>query len=173
MTDKTVKQQKDETVNEAIPEFMTEIVDDLEYVPRNERFGRAGRLKRKHNSKWLLVIASGVLLLIVVLAIVFDNEEKPTREAVSPLTAGFERIEARLDALEAKIARMEESGGLGLHEKKVRSESGTQYHTVRPGETLSVIAEKYGITVDRLCRLNQLKVDQPIRPGQKLRVSQS
>ncbi len=164
MTDKTVKHNRDE----AVPEFMNDMVDDLEYIPRNERLGRAGRLKRKRNAKLLLSVASGVLILLVILTIAFDNEEKPARGA------DLVQIEKRLGALETKIARIEKSLDPRLHEKKatsINSKSQEGYHTVRPGDSLSAIATKYGLTVDMLCKLNQLTVDKPIKPDQKLLVS--
>lgn len=170
MTDKTVKHEKDE----AVSEFMNDLVDDLEYIPRNERLGRAGRLKRKHNAKWLLAVASGVFVLVVVLAIAFDNEEKSARGAADSLEAGLVRIEERLGALETKIALIEKSMNPGFLEKKAASTMSKfqgEYHTVRPGDNLSAIATKYGLTVDMLCKLNQLTVDKPIKPDQKLLVS--
>ena len=170
MTDKTVKHDR----AEAVPEFMNDMVDDLEYIPRNERLGRAGRLKRKRNAKLLLSVASGVLILLVVLAIAFDNGEKPARGAANSLEAALVQIEKRLGALETKIARIEKSLDPRLHEKKatsINSKSQEGYHTVRPGDNLSAIASKYGITVDLLCKLNRLTVDKPIKPDQKLQVS--
>ena len=170
MTDKTVKHHRDE----AVPEFMNDIVDDLEYIPRNGRLGRAGRLKRKRNAKWLLSVASGVLILLVVLAIAFDNKEKSARGAADSLEATLVQIEERLGALETKIAHIEKSIDPRLHEKKassIKSKSQGEYHTVRPGDSLSAIATKYGLTVDVLCKLNQLTVDKPIKPDQKLLVS--
>jgi len=174
MTDKNVKQQRDYIVDEAVPEFMNDIVDDLEYIPRNGRLGRAGRLKRKRNAKWLLSVASGVLILLVVLAIAFDNGEKPARGAADSLEAALVRIEERLGALETKIARFEKSTDPRLRKKtagSIKSKFQEEYHTVRPGDNLSAIAGKYGLTVDMLCKLNQLTVDKPIKPGQKLLVS--
>jgi LysM repeat protein len=170
MTNKTVKHDRDE----AVPEFMNDIVDDLEYIPRNGRRGRAGRLKRKRNAKWLPAVASGVLVLVVVLAIAFDNEEKSSREVADSLEAGLVRIEDRLGVLETKIALIEKSMNPGFLEKKATptmSKSREKYHTVRPGDNLSAIAIKYGLTVDMLCKLNQLTMDKPIKPDQKLLVS--
>ncbi len=173
MTDKTITQHRHDTVDETIPEFMAEMVDDMEYIPRNERLGRAGRLRRKHRSKWLPAIASGALVLIVVLAIAFDNEEKSAGGAAGSPEAGIVRIEKRMEALETKIALMEKSIRSNLYKKKSKptSKPGNRYHTVRPGDNLSAIASKYGTTVDRLCQLNQLTIDQPIKPDQKLLVS--
>lgn len=48
--------------------------------------------------------------------------------------------------------------------------TGAKYHTVRSGDTLSGIAKKYKTSVKALCRLNGIKENKIIRPGQKLRV---
>jgi LysM repeat protein len=44
-------------------------------------------------------------------------------------------------------------------------------HEVRRGENLYRIALKYGLTVDELCRLNNITPNQAIYPGQKLIIS--
>ena len=46
-----------------------------------------------------------------------------------------------------------------------------QYHEVQSGDSLYSIASKYGLSVDELCRLNDVNPSQTIRPGQKLVVS--
>ena len=51
MKQKAIKKERDDTVDEAVPEFMAGMVDELEYIPRNERLGRAGRLKRNSPQK--------------------------------------------------------------------------------------------------------------------------
>ena len=48
--------------------------------------------------------------------------------------------------------------------------SSVQYHTVRSGENLSVIARKYGTTVNKLCSLNGIKSTTILSIGRKLRV---
>jgi len=156
----------------AVPDFISGMVDDLEYIPRNERLGRAGRLKRKQNKKWLLAIALVAIVLVVVSAIFFDNESPP--RDTEALEVSFTRIEGRLTALEEKIAHLEESLGSEILEKKTAlsgSGSQKQYHTVVPGDSLSAIATKYGLTVDILCKLNRISADQPIKPNQTLLVS--
>ena len=47
--------------------------------------------------------------------------------------------------------------------------SGSSYHKVRRGETLSSIAAKHGTTVSKLKKLNNLRSDR-IRYGQRIRV---
>ncbi|MCS7163229.1 MAG: LysM peptidoglycan-binding domain-containing protein [Bacteroidia bacterium] len=44
------------------------------------------------------------------------------------------------------------------------------YHTVRPGECLSVIARRYRVSVGYLCRLNGLSPRSVLRVGQRLRI---
>ena len=57
--------------------------------------------------------------------------------------------------------------------KKTSSKSSSstkKYHTVKKGETLSGIANKYKTTVDKIAKLNGIKNKNLIRVGQKLRV---
>jgi murein DD-endopeptidase MepM/ murein hydrolase activator NlpD len=46
-----------------------------------------------------------------------------------------------------------------------------QYHRIRSGDTLSTIARRYGTTVNKLCRLNNMKVSSTLRVGRSIRVS--
>jgi murein DD-endopeptidase MepM/ murein hydrolase activator NlpD len=45
------------------------------------------------------------------------------------------------------------------------------YHKVSSGETLASIAQRRGVTVEKLCRLNHLSKNSKVRPGQILRYS--
>ncbi len=45
------------------------------------------------------------------------------------------------------------------------------YHKVKYGETLNSIAEKRGVSVDQICRLNGYKKDKKLTPGQIIRYS--
>lgn len=45
------------------------------------------------------------------------------------------------------------------------------YHRIKSGETLSVIARKYGLSVNQLCKLNNITTRTVIRAGKSLRVS--
>ncbi|MDR0681283.1 MAG: peptidoglycan DD-metalloendopeptidase family protein [Dysgonamonadaceae bacterium] len=46
-----------------------------------------------------------------------------------------------------------------------------QYHRIKQGDTLAYIAKKHGITVDRLCKLNNIKPNHTLRSGKSLRIS--
>ena len=48
--------------------------------------------------------------------------------------------------------------------------TNAQYYTVRSGDTLGVIAEKYGTSVDILQALNPNVDPAALQPGQKIRV---
>lgn len=55
--------------------------------------------------------------------------------------------------------------------KQVRAQQAAmKWHKVRPGDTLSGIARKYGTTVGKLCRLNKMKETKVLQIGQKIRV---
>jgi LysM repeat protein len=60
------------------------------------------------------------------------------------------------------------SGVKPSSQKASPSKGAARYHDVSPGETLYQIANRYNMSVDELCRLNNLKPNQAIRPGQKL-----
>ena len=47
------------------------------------------------------------------------------------------------------------------------------YHTVKSGETLSVIAKKYGVSVQRLADYNNIKDINKLSVGQKIKIPQS
>jgi len=53
--------------------------------------------------------------------------------------------------------------------KYVTEARAVKYHTVKKGENLSVIANRYGTSLKTLCKLNGIKQSSIIRPGQKLR----
>ena len=41
-------------------------------------------------------------------------------------------------------------------------------YTVKKGDTLSGIAKKFGTTVDKICKLNNINKNKPLKIGQKL-----
>jgi LysM repeat protein len=85
----------------------------------------------------------------------------------------------RLNALRERVKLLEKTSitntaKIGTPLKSQRgtfplSEGG--YHVVKTGETLYWIAQHYGTSVEKLCRLNKISSDQIIHPGQKLLVT--
>ena len=61
-------------------------------------------------------------------------------------------------------SRLQMPGGGG------RSVGGTAPYTVKPGETLSELAERYGTSVDRLMQLNGLRDAKGLQAGSRLQV---
>ena len=51
------------------------------------------------------------------------------------------------------------------------SSADMRYHKVKSGETLASIAEKRGVTIDTICKLNHIAKGKAVRPGQILRYS--
>jgi murein DD-endopeptidase MepM/ murein hydrolase activator NlpD len=54
--------------------------------------------------------------------------------------------------------------------KSSKDKSQGKYHTVKKGETLSMISKKYKTTIDKLMKLNKLKNKNSVRTGQKIRI---
>lgn len=66
-----------------------------------------------------------------------------------------------------------ERPAVGSHDTNLAgSNDGTiRYHKVKSGDTLSKIAVKRGVSIDRLCKLNRITRKTILRPGQVLRCS--
>lgn len=60
------------------------------------------------------------------------------------------------------------SSGGSTRTKAGRPAGGTGTYTVQPGDTLSALAERYGVSVDRLIQLNGLKSANDLQAGSKL-----
>jgi LysM repeat protein len=56
-------------------------------------------------------------------------------------------------------------------QRKPSPETKSRYHVVKSDDTLYRISRQYGLSVDELCRLNNMSKTDIIRPGQKLLVS--
>ena len=87
----------------------------------------------------------------------------------------YERESADANAERGKIGnggytREEVNGGeVGRYNASAGGEK--LYHKVKYGETLNSIAEKRGVSVDQICRLNGYKKDKKLTPGQIIRYS--
>lgn len=85
--------------------------------------------------------------------------------------------ESDLANLERGKAAEEENNGSvsqsGNSRKGAKTNAGgdVRYHKVKRGETLSAIASKRGVSIDKLCKLNRISRNKRLRPGQILRYS--
>lgn len=80
-----------------------------------------------------------------------------------------EMDEEAVNAAQAKQAESQAYQQQRIQQQKAKPR--TRVHKVKSGETLSAIARKHGTTIDRLCRLNNIKRTTVLRPGQILRYS--
>jgi LysM repeat protein len=92
----------------------------------------------------------------------FDSTDKSLREKIDKLIHQMEKPAPPPAPAASK------SGVRPSSQKAFASKGAVRYHEVSPGETLYGIANRYNISVDQLCRLNHLKPNQAITPGQKL-----
>lgn len=94
----------------------------------------------------------------------------------APLPERVQRLEKQLAHLEKQLARAGAAETKPPSEKKPRQtakpatpESG--YHEVKAGDTLYSISRRYQLKLETLRKLNDLSPQDPIRPGQKLKIS--
>ncbi len=179
--------------NEAAQEFMKEVVDDLGYTPKGEKNQRSTKsIDPKPGPGFLIPAGIVILLLIAIIAFFFTNRTDNSKEDLAAIQSGLNRLEERLahlDGLEERVVRLETEGKKllqSVHDitarnaktykekpsppKKKPSPIKKRYHTVRAGDSLYSIAKKYGISTDKLCRLNRITPKKPLQPGQKLLV---
>lgn len=107
-------------------------------------------------------------------------ERAPAPVAVAPpevrndppakdLAGRLERLTLELERLNGKVSDMDRLlVGTSASLKAAPPTPGPRYHRVRPGESLYRISIRYGISVSELCRLNGLKPNRFIHPGQNL-----
>lgn len=168
----------DQNLDIKMDEFGKAMAKDIQRSRENNNI-RHSRSPANFNPKrpYLFFGAIGVLVLIVLLVLLSgrDNEVKVAEfNSVKAKLDGLEKRLTRLEGTDRKIARLE-SQVRKLEQsmsKWRRSASAkakkSRYHEVRRGDTLSRVAQRYGITVKELCRLNKITPKTIIRPGQKL-----
>ena len=101
----------------------------------------------------------------------FRSNGRGTMLAASDNVVGGEE-EMDEKTANALIAKEAESKAFQQQKlQQMRTKPRTRNHKVQSGETLSSIARKRGTTVDKLCRLNNIKRNAVLRPGQILRCS--
>lgn len=82
--------------------------------------------------------------------------------------------EEEMDEETANAIAAKEAESEAFQQKKIKqmqAKPRTRVHKVKSGETLSSIARKCGTSIDRLCRMNNIKRTTVLRPGQILRYS--
>ena len=101
----------------------------------------------------------------------FRSSGRGTMLAATDNVVGGEE-EMSEEAANALMAKEAESEAFQQQKiQQMRAKPRIRNHKVKSGETLSSIARKYGITIDRLCRMNNIKRNTVLRTGQILRYS--
>ena len=134
----------------------------------------------------------GVLFLSAVVFISGGCGGETPREDLALINGRLEQLESKLAQLEAqytetnesvttlgsyvisleeKIAKLTQEAEKASVAKQTVSQEKKQYHKVIRGDTLYSISRKYGLSVEEIRRLNNLSINKPIQPGQKLMVT--
>ena len=101
----------------------------------------------------------------------FRSSGRGTMLAATDNVVGGEE-EMDEETANALIAKQNESEAFQQKRiQQIKAKPRTRVHKVKSGETLSTIARKCGTTVDKLCRLNHIKRNAVLRPGQNLKYS--
>ncbi|MBO7120010.1 MAG: peptidoglycan DD-metalloendopeptidase family protein [Bacteroidaceae bacterium] len=101
----------------------------------------------------------------------FRSSGRGTMLATNDNVVGGEE-EMDEETANALIAKQAESEAFQQQKiKQMQAKPRSRMHKVKSGETLSSIARKCGTTVDKLCRMNNIKRNTVLRPGQILRYS--
>jgi LysM repeat protein len=131
-------------------------------------------------ARYLVLSAIGVFALVIVLVLFSGGGNEISVGDYDTLKAKLGDLQnsvTKLEGAEQKIARLEsqvrklERSFSRLTRPVASKTTKRTYHEVHQGDTLSRIAQRYGITVEKLCRLNRITPKTVIRPGQRLLVS--
>lgn len=93
------------------------------------------------------------------------------------MLAGVDNViggEEEMDEETAQALMAKEAESEAFQQQKIqemRAKPRTHMHKVKSGETLSSIAHKHGTTIEKLCRINNIKRTSILRPGQILKYS--
>lgn len=158
--------------------------DRSESVKRNRKKQNnrhsPSQVKLNPEARYLVYSAIGVFALVVVLVLFSGGKREMSvgdYHFIKDKLGDLEKSVTKLEGTDQKIAHLEsqvkmlERSLSKLTRPVTSSTKKSTYHEVRRGETLSRIAQKYGISVEQLCRLNKITPKAVIRPGQRLLIS--
>ena len=108
-----------------------------------------------------------------------ENKERELEQAITEadnakrlLNQQYNKLAQRLETLQkGKTIIPAKTTAPITTQKTPSSLREERFHKVRSGDTLYHIAQKYRISLDELCRLNNITSKQAIYPGQKLLVT--
>lgn len=163
--------------------------DEIE-IERDEQYQPPAPRNPKNYVRNLILIGAGVL--IVALVIIFfrvSGKDKPN-EVLAQMEKRLTIIEQKIATLETQQENLATGPVKSLAEKvemlekrpaerpKPPASPKTQavppakrYHVVKKGETITKIAKRYGLSVEKLRRMNKLSPKTTVVAGQKLIIS--
>jgi LysM repeat protein len=100
-----------------------------------------------------------------------EDRIKALEQSMVKLENARGSLRGELDKLVQQLNRLQRGGGSAVTKARDTSQPEGRLHTVRRGESLYGIAQKYGVTLSTLLDLNNLTKKQRIHPGQKLLIS--
>ncbi|MBW2355363.1 MAG: LysM peptidoglycan-binding domain-containing protein [Deltaproteobacteria bacterium] len=103
-----------------------------------------------------------------------DTDAEGLQRQIDALMRRLDRTETalsqRVAALESK-AKFAAAAPRPRPRPRARATAKASIYTVKPGDTLYSIGRRENLSVEKLCQLNNLKAGDPIRPGDRLKVS--
>jgi len=108
-----------------------------------------------------------------------QKQQKELRQSISRLDNSGKFLIAQLGELTQKLGSPKKGATSGSARTKTSSAikkkapTGTKsgYYVVRRGDSLFRIAKKHNLSVNELCRLNEISTKQAIKPGQRLLIA--
>jgi LysM repeat protein len=98
------------------------------------------------------------------------QETAGVRQGLLELQQPMREIAEQLAAVQTQVQDLAKRQEVARQAAPARSGAGGEHHTVRAGETLTAIANRYGVSVRALLEKNDLANANSIREGQKLAI---
>jgi len=98
----------------------------------------------------------------------FERSEASMSLRMDHLTMSLETMQKQLSQAKAPVAVPAAPVKDSTPKTTKKAADKTQYHKVKPGDTLYSISKKYNLKVDQLLKLNQMNPGSVIQPGQDL-----
>jgi len=159
--------------------FTNEIV--VIYIGKNKTYIKNFLRNSVHHFSKLAGISLSLLLVTTISVTAFSSDERQSGQSTIDL-GQMEDVKVKTftdqekgdiegikedEELKNKLLMSEDTNFSKPVEKKGYS---IRNHTVRRGENLSIIAKRYGVSIDTLCGSNNLKSYDFIHEGKKLRI---